>query len=42
MHAIKIAAEHGEKAFIIGRVIEGEGVTFTGTMTGVLPNDIEK
>ena len=28
--AIEIAAEHGEKAFKIGRVIEGEGVTFTG------------
>ena len=30
MRALKIAAEHGEEAFIIGRVIAGEGVTFTG------------
>ncbi len=34
--ALKIAAEHGEEAFIIGRVIEGEGVTFTGTHDGSL------
>jgi phosphoribosylformylglycinamidine cyclo-ligase len=34
--ALKIAAEHGEEAFIIGRVIEGAGVTFTGTHDGSL------
>lgn len=34
--ALKIAAEHGEEAFIIGRVIEGDGVTFTGTHDGSL------
>ena len=35
-NAIEIAAEHGEKAFIIGRVVEGEGVMFTGTHDGSL------
>ena len=34
--ALKIAAEHGEEAFIIGRVIKSEGVTFTGTHDGSL------
>lgn len=28
---IRIAAEHGEEAFKIGRVLAGEGVSFTGT-----------
>lgn len=34
--AIKIAAEHGEKAFKIGRVGTGEGVKFTGDHDGSL------
>ena len=34
--AIQIATEHGEKAFKIGRVLTGEGVTFTGDHDGSL------
>lgn len=34
--AIQIAAEHGEKAFKIGRVIAGEGVVFNGEHDGSL------
>lgn len=34
--ALQIAAEHGEKAFKIGRVIAGEGVVFNGEHDGSL------
>lgn len=34
--AIQIATEHGEKAFKIGRVLTGEGITFTGDHDGSL------
>ncbi|MHA6261127.1 phosphoribosylformylglycinamidine cyclo-ligase [Sporosarcina sp. CAU 1771] len=34
--AIQIAVEHGEKAFKIGRVIAGKGVSFTGEHDGSL------
>lgn len=34
--AIQIAIEHGEKAFKIGRVRTGEGITFTGDHDGSL------
>ncbi|MBE1556621.1 phosphoribosylformylglycinamidine cyclo-ligase [Sporosarcina limicola] len=34
--AIQIAIEHGEDAFEIGRIVSGEGVTFTGDHDGSL------
>lgn len=34
--AIAIAEKHGEKAFVIGRVVTGEGVIFNGTHDGSL------
>jgi len=34
--AIQIATEHGEKAFVIGRVVAGEGVVFNGSHDGSL------
>ena len=37
--AIRLAVENGENAYVIGRVVEGEGVQFTGTHDGSLSDE---
>ena len=37
--AIRLAVENGEKAYVIGRVVTGEGVQFNGTHDGSLSDE---
>lgn len=37
--AIRLAVENGENAYVIGRVVKGEGVQFTGTHDGSLSDE---
>ena len=37
--AIKIAVQNGENAYVIGRVVQGEGVQFTGSHDGSLTDE---
>jgi phosphoribosylformylglycinamidine cyclo-ligase len=37
--AIKIAVQNGENAYVIGRVVQGEGVQFTGSHDGSLVDE---
>jgi len=37
--AIQVAVENGENAYVIGRVVDGEGVHFKGSHDGTLVNE---
>jgi phosphoribosylformylglycinamidine cyclo-ligase len=37
--AIQIAVQNGENAYVIGRVVQGEGVQFTGSHDGSLVDE---